>query len=164
MLKLAQIIDNINLNIGRAVAWLTLGMVLVTFISVVQRYVFSANAIWQTELVGYMHGIVFMAAAGYTLLRDSHVRIDLFYQNFSEKRKAWINLIGTIIFLFPTCVMLVYFSWDFVLSSWRIFESSSEYGGLPGVFILKTFIWFFAATFALQGISTLIKSIDVIRK
>jgi TRAP-type mannitol/chloroaromatic compound transport system permease small subunit len=162
-MKLADIIDRLNLRIGRAVAWLTLAMVMVMVVSVVQRYVFSATVIWQAELVRYCHAVIFMSAVGYTLLRDSHVRIDLFYQNYSDKKKALTNIIGTILFLFPVCISLIYFSWGFVINSWAIAEASTEYGGLPGVFLLKTFIWVFAILFILQGISTIIKSLDKLK-
>lgn len=163
MQRIADIIDTLNLHTGRTVAWLTLGMVAVMFVSVVQRYLFDANAIWQTELVMYMHAIVFMSAAGYALLRDAHVRIDVFYCDFNEKKKAWVNILGTILFLFPVCIALVYFSWDFVISSWEIKEHSSEYGGLPGIFLLKTFIWIFSALLFLQGVSLIVKGITIIR-
>lgn len=162
--EISKSIDETNRTIGRLVSWLVLAMVSLMFFNVITRYGFNLNLVWQQELVGFMHAIVFMAAAGYTLLHDEHVRIDILYQKMSDKKKAFVDLVGTIIFLFPVCFAILYFSADFVTSSWQIFEASPEYMGMPGVFILKTFIWVFALSLILQGVSAIIKSLTKINE
>jgi len=111
-----------------------------------------------------MHAILFLATAGYTLLDDKHVRVDVLYQQLNKRKKAIVELVGTIIFLFPVCIAIGYFSFEFISSSWEIKESSSEYNGMPGVFVLKSFIWVFCFTLTLQGISTICKSIITLRE
>lgn len=161
--KISDSIDRLNSFLGRAISWLALAMVLLMFFNVVSRYVFNLNLVWQQELVGFMHAILFLVAAGYTLLDDKHVRVDVIYQSLSEHKKAIVNLVGTIIFLLPVCIAITYFSNDFIISSWKIYESSSEYNGMKGVFLLKSCIWIFTLTLALQGVSTICKSLIIIK-
>ncbi len=164
MQRVAETIDRITMGLGRAVAWCVLAMVVVMFWGVVQRYFFDINYIWQQELVRFFHAGVFLLAASYTLLKDAHVRVDVFYRGFTARRKAWVDAAGTVVFLWPVCVALLYFSADFVRSSWAITERSPEYGGMPGVFLLKTCIWGFALTLALQGVATLLRAVTVLRR
>lgn len=163
LLKTSELIDKSNRTFGRVIAWLALAMVLLMFFNVISRYAFNLNLIWQQELVIFMHAIVFLAAAGYTLLDDKHVRVDVFYHSYCERNKAWVNLIGTIIFIFPVCFAISYFSSDYIKSSWRILEASPEYNGMQGIFILKSFIWIFCLSVFLQGVSTICKSINILR-
>lgn len=146
-------IDAITERTGRIIAWLSLLMVILMFFNVVQRYLFNTSAIWQQELVGFMHAALFLGAAGYTLLHDKHVRVDLFYHRFSARKKAIIDLIGSCVFMVPVCVALIFLSHDFIIASWDINEASTEYNGMKGVFILKTFIWVFAGVMLLQSLS-----------
>ena len=159
-------LDRISAALGRAVSWLTLFMVLVTFVVVVMRYVFDAGFIWVQESVVWMHAMVFMLGAAYTLHDDEHVRVDVFYRNMSAQRRAWIDLIGVVIFLLPLCVFLAWNSWDFVAQSWRIGESSREPGGLPYPFLplLKCALLLMPVTVALQGLSLLLKSVRTLRE
>lgn len=163
-MKLAHHIDNLNEWLGRLVSWLTLGMVIMMSFNVLLRYALSEGSPWQQELVRFMHGTLFLAGAAYALKHESLVRVDVLYQGMSERAKARVNIVGTIIFLFPTCFALYYFSSDYILNSWRIQEGSAEYQGMPGVFLFKTFIWVCAATLALQGVSLILHSIAVIRR
>ncbi len=167
MQKLQQIsdkIDSTNRIIGRLFSWSALFMVLLMFFNVLSRYAFNINLVWQQELVGFLHAILFLTAAGYTLLDDKHVRVDVIYQQMDDKKRAFINLAGTLIFLFPVCIAIVYFSHDFILSSWKIHESSPEYNGMKGVFILKSFIWVFCFTLILQGVSTICRSLITLKR
>jgi TRAP-type mannitol/chloroaromatic compound transport system permease small subunit len=133
-------------------------MAIVMAATVIERYLFQVNFTWQQELTRYFHAILFLGAAGYTLLQDEHVRVDVFYQRAKRKTRAWINLLGTIFFLFPVCIAIIWFSNDFIVTSWLLLESSPEYQGLPGMFILKSFIWIFCGLLILQGISTICRS------
>lgn len=147
---------------GRVLAWLTLGIVVTTFAIVVMRYLFEAGSIALQESVSYLHAAVFMLGAAYTLKHDAHVRVDIFYQKMSPVKRAWINLLGTLLLLFPVCVFIIVASYDYVAGSWTIQEGSREAGGLDAVFLLKTAIPIMAVLLLLQGLSMLLHSILVI--
>lgn len=151
-------IDFINEKIGRSVAWLTLLMVLVQFFVVIFRYIFSISFIPMQESIWYLHGIIFMTAAGYTLLKDAHVRVDVFYRDVSAKTRAKIDLIGSVLYLMPICIMVFYYSYGLVTNSWKVLEGSTETGGIPAIFLYKTVIWVFAGLLFIQGLSMAIKA------
>lgn len=140
-------------------------MVLVTFVVVVMRYVFDAGLIWVQESVTWMHAVVFMLGAAYTLRDEEHVRVDVFYRNMSPRRRAWVDLIGVAIFLLPLCVFLAWNSLDFVAQSWRIREMSRESGGLPYPFVpmLKSVLLLMPLAVAMQGLSLFLKSLKALR-
>ena len=158
-------LDRLSTAIGRAASWLTLFMVVITFLVVVMRYVFDAGFIWIQESVVWMHAVVFMLGAAYTLHDEEHVRVDVFYRNMSARRRAWVDIVGVIAFLVPVCVFLAWNSWDFVLQSWRIGESSREPGGLPYPFLplLKSALLLMPLTVALQGLSLFLRSLRTLR-
>ncbi len=151
-------VDNINDTVGRGVAWLTLAMVLVTFLVAVLRYTFSLGWVWMQESYVWMHGIVFMLGAGYTLLHGGHVRVDIFYRPKSARFKAWVDLFGALFLLLPIVIMVLIGSWDYVLVSWARLEESREAGGLPGLYLLKTVIWAFCILVGMQGLSMMARS------
>jgi len=151
-------ISQINEWIGKTIAWLTLGMVLVTFIIVVMRYVFNEGSIALQESVIYMHAIVFMLGAAYTLNHDGHVRVDIFYGKMSARKKALTNLFGNIFFLIPVCSFILWSSWEYVLDAWEIKESSREAGGLPWIYLLKTSIIFMGCLLIIQAIANILSN------
>ena len=159
-------IDRFSNASGKLVAWLTLLMVIVTCIIVVMRYVFDAGLIWMQESVIWMHGTVFMVGAAYTLLHEDHVRVDVFYRAMSERRRAWVDLIGVLVFLMPLCILLAMTSYDFATFSWSIHEASRESGGLPYPLlpILKSVLVVMPVAVGLQGISLLLRSAATIRR
>jgi len=158
-------LDRISSITGKAAAWLTLSMVIVTFIVVIMRYVFDAGLIWVQESVVWMHAVVFMLGAAYTLRAEEHVRVDIFYRSMSERRRAWVDLIGVIVFLLPLCAFLAWASFDFVTQSWSIGESSRESGGLPYPFVplLKSVLLLMPLAVSLQGLSMFARSIKTLR-
>jgi TRAP-type mannitol/chloroaromatic compound transport system permease small subunit len=157
--KIANTIDVINDWIGRCLAWLTLGMVLVTFVVVLMRYVFGLGSTILQESVVYMHAIVFMACAGYALVHNGHVRCDIFYGAASPRAKAVIDIIGSFVFLIPMCVLIVWVSWPYAAASWAVLEGSPEGRmGIPAVFLLKSLILVFAGLLALQSVSLVLQS------
>ena len=156
--KVAAAIDWTNERIGRSVAWLAIIMVLVQFIVVLMRYVFGMGSIMMQESITYMHAILFMTGAGYTLLHNGHVRVDIFYRDASEQAKAAIDLVGSLVLLLPVCGLILLSSYPYVLQSWATREGSVETSGIPGIFLLKTVILVFCAVLGLQGISLIIKS------
>jgi len=149
---------------GRLTAWLTLLMVIVTFVVVVMRYVFDAGLIWMQESVVWMHACVFMVGAAYTLQRDEHVRVDIFYREMSDKGRAWVDFLGVLVFLLPLCIFLALRAWDFVAVSWAMGETSRESGGLPYPLLplLKTILILMPAAVGLQGVSLALKSLKTI--
>jgi prepilin-type processing-associated H-X9-DG protein len=162
LVKFADRIDAFSNRTGRIVAWGALIMVLVQFTVVMMRYVFGLSNVWMQESILYLHGGLFMLAAGYTLYCDGHVRVDIFYREASPKYKATVDLLGTILFLWPVCVLIIYVSWSYVTSSWSVFEGSRETSGIPAVFLLKSIIPVFAVFVILQGLSTVIRSVTTL--
>lgn len=155
--------ESVNLKLGRCVSWLSLAMVVLMFSNVLGRYIFGVNFIWQQELVGFMHAIIFLLASGYTFIDNEHVRVDIFYQKFSQETQSWIMLSGVLLFLFPFIGIIAWYSLGFIVDSWKILESSAEYNGMPGVFILKTSIWIFCLSLFLQGLVIIMRSINQLR-
>ena len=144
---------------GKAVAWLTLVMVLLTFAIVVLRYGFNLGWIWLQETVTYFHAIVFMLAAAWTLQEDDHVRVDIFYRDRPAAHKAMVNLLGNIIFLIPLCVFMIVIGWDYVSNSWMLMEKSREAGGLPLVFLLKSLLLLLPALLLFQLMPEVMRSV-----
>ncbi|MBB3184427.1 TRAP-type mannitol/chloroaromatic compound transport system permease small subunit [Halomonas fontilapidosi] len=145
-------LDRASEWLGRSLSWLILAMMLVQFLIVVLRYAFSFNSIPMQESVMYMHATVFMLAAAWTLKHDGHVRVDIFYRAMTPKRKALVDLCGTLFLLLPVMVFVILTSMGYVSKSWRIFEGSPDSGGIPGVFLLKTLIPLFAGLMILQAL------------
>jgi len=157
--RLIRFIDRLNRRIGRAVAWLAVGMVVTQFAVVMMHYVFGVGSIFAQESIVYMHAVLFMAAAGYTLLQDGHVRVDIFYAGAAVRNKALINLLGALCLLLPVCILVWSSSWHYVVSSWAVLEGSRETSGIQAVFLLKSVILLFAALLGMQGVSLAAKSV-----
>ena len=155
--------ESINDFIGRVVSWTILGVVLITFLVAILRYVFSMGWIQLQESYMWLHGILFTSAMGYAFLHDSHVRVDIFYRAASTRYKAWVNLVGTIIFLFPTLGMIWWTCYPYVIISWQRLETSMEAGGLPALYLLKSFLLVLVAVLLLQGIAVISRCILVLR-
>lgn len=153
-----NLIDRMNERIGRGVAWLTLLMVLITFAVVILRYVYAIGWVWLQESYVWLHGMVFMLGAGYTLLHNAHVRVDIFYRRNSARYKATIDLFGTLLLLLPVVGVVIFVSYDYVLKSWLGLEESREAGGLPALFLLKSVIVMFCVLIGLQGLSLAARS------
>ena len=158
--------DRISEFIGRATAWLTLFMVLVTGIVVVMRYAFDAGFIWMQESVVWMHAAVFMLGAAYTLRHEDHVRVDIFYRNMNPRRRSIVDLLGVVFFLLPVCGFLAYKSYDFAAAAWSMREITREPGGLPypAIPMLKSLVMIMPITLALQGVSMILRALFVLRR
>ena len=148
---------------GRTVSWLTLLMVIVTFVIVVLRYVFDIGWIALQESVTYMHAMVFLVGASWTLQQEAHVRVDIFYSRFSPRTKAWIDLGGSLLMLLPVMMFVAWISWAYVIDSWGVLEGSREAGGLPAVFLLKSLILVMAAMLILQALVQITRSVQTLR-
>lgn len=148
---------------GRLVSWLTLFIVILTFLVVILRYIFDIGSIAMQESISYLHAFVFMLGAAYTLKHDSHVRVDIFYRNMTPVKKAWVDLLGTLLLLFPVCLFIFFSSWDYVLTSWSQHEGSGEAGGLAYVYILKTALLIMPILLMLQGAVLSLKNLLLIK-
>ena len=150
---LSRWIDGFNEKVGQMVSWVTLGLVVVIFIDVVMRYLFNTSYVFTQELEWHLFGFIFLIGAGYTLLHDGHVRVDIIYQRLGLKGRAWINLCGVILFLIPGCIMVINTSWKFAANSFAMLEGSPDPGGIPLRFIIKGCIPAGFTLLLLQGIS-----------
>ncbi|MYE07061.1 MAG: TRAP transporter small permease subunit [Chloroflexi bacterium] len=157
-------IDRVVDGIGRTVAWLNLGMVVVTCVVVVLRYAFDTGAIYLQESVVYMHGAAFLCGLAYALQHDAHVRVDLLYSRMPEIRKAIVNLVGHVVLLMPLCTTIVIVSWPYAAESWAVLEGSPEVAGIPAVFLLKTLIPVSAFLLLLQAASLAVGEAVTLRR
>ena len=151
-------IDQFTETTGRALAWLTMVMVVLVVSIVVGRYFLGLGSIALQESVTYLHAMVFMLGLAFTLKRGGHVRVDIFYRNSSASHKKLINTLGTIFFLGPMIGVVGYYSIDFVTMSWSVKEISTEPGGLSFVFIQKSFIFLLPLVLMLAGTKELFKA------
>jgi TRAP-type mannitol/chloroaromatic compound transport system permease small subunit len=157
-------INLLNRVIGSVFSWLALGIVIVCFWVVVERYLFQNTRLWMQDLYPWMNGVMFTAVAGYALYRNDHVRVDIFFRPASNRRKALLDLIGVGLFLAPFAWVVWTYSWTFVARSWGLSEASANPGGMPGLWVLKTFILVFAGLLALQGVAMAIRSVLILAR
>ncbi len=156
-------IDRLNEKVGNAIAWLTSLLVWIMCLDVLMRYVLNVSFAGLFELEWHIFALIFLLGAAFTLKNDKHVRVDVFYSQYSERGKAWVNLIGTIIFLVPFCIVVIKSSIPFVISSFNILEGSPDPGGLPLRFIVKSAIPVGFSLLLLQATSLIIKSVLIIQ-
>jgi TRAP-type mannitol/chloroaromatic compound transport system permease small subunit len=158
LLTISRAIDRLNERIGRAVFWLVLVMVLVSACNASARYLFNASSNAWLELQWYLFAAIFLLCAGYTLLHNDHIRIDVLSSRFSRRTQAGIDIFGTICFLLPMSLYIMWLSWPIFLNAWVSGEISSNAGGLirwPARLIVP--VGFFLLS--LQGVSELIKRV-----
>ena len=149
---------------GRTVSWLSLLLVLVTFIVVVLRYVFDSGSIALQETTTYFHATIFLVGMAYTLQQNGHVRVDIFYSRFSKHGQAWVDLCGALFLLLPFMLFISWISWEYIVDSWAVREGSREAGGLPGVFLLKSLILVMTSLLSLQALTQVARNIETIFK
>lgn len=157
MLRPANYVDTLNRVVARGVRWFVVAMVLIQFGIVIGRYVFGVNSIWVQESVLYLHAALFMLAAGYTLLVDKHVRVDIFYAKASDATRRRIDIAGHLLLLLPAMAALAWWSWPSVRNSWKILEGPISVGGIEAVFLLKSLIPLFCFLVALQSVAILLR-------
>ena len=156
-------LEAVNQIIGGAVRWLALAMVLLQFCVVLLRYVFGISFIFLNEGVLYMHAALFMLGAGYTLLIDAHVRVDIFQSRLKPRGKAAIDLVGALIFLLPSMLLLAWVTWPSVRNSWAVLEGPISVGGIPASFLLKSLIPAFCLLLIVQGLACLLRDLAKLR-
>ena len=159
MNQITRSLDFFSEMTGRFCSWFVALMTLITCLVVVMRYGLDLGSVLLQDVVLYFHGALFLLGSSFALKRNAHVRVDIFYREFSEKKKAFIDLVGHCLFLQPVCWVIFLFSWGFVEFSWRIMEVSAEPDGLPFVYLQKSLLIALCLFMALQSFSEILKSI-----
>lgn len=156
--NIIRLVDSYTERSGQLLAWLCLAMTLLTCSVVLLRYGFGTGSVAAQEAITYMHATLFMLAAAFTLRRNGHVRVDIFYRRFSARNQAWVNSIGAIVLLLPFSVFILGSSWQFVADAWAVREGSQDPGGIHAVFLLKTLIPLLALNLILQGLAEVLRN------
>jgi TRAP-type mannitol/chloroaromatic compound transport system permease small subunit len=156
---LYKLIDRFTATTGTLVTWLTLLLIASTCGVVVMRYFLGISSQALQESATYFHACLFMLAIAFTLKNGGHVRVDVFYRGLNPRRQALVDIIGTVIFLFPVCILIFSMSWDYVTNSWAIRETSTESSGLPWIYLLKSLLLIMPALVMLQGLAELTKNL-----
>jgi TRAP-type mannitol/chloroaromatic compound transport system permease small subunit len=162
LLALARAIDAANSFVGRAAAWLVLAAVLVSAGNAAVRYALGTSSNAWLEIQWYLFSAVFLLCAGYTLLRNAHVRIDVLSSRFTPRTRAWIDITGGLFFLLPMALIVLYLSWPMFVQSYTTGELSSDAGGLTRWYV-KVLIPAGFALLVLQGVSEIIKRVAFLR-
>ncbi|WP_024770733.1 TRAP transporter small permease subunit [Aquimarina macrocephali] len=162
MQKIINFLDRVGEKIGILVSWVATLLAIIIGLDVIIRYVFKFTYVWMIEIEIYLFGMIFLLASGYTFKYEKHVRVDVFYTKLSRKGKAWVDLLGGAFLLIPWCYVVIVSSWYYGLSSFMIGESSPQPGGLPALYVLKFCITLGFVFLLLQGISHILKSIQII--
>ena len=162
LLRLSRAIDALNETVGRAVLWLVLVMVLVSAVNAAVRYLFNLSSNAWLELQWYLFSAVFLLCSAWTLLRNEHIRIDVFAGRFTRRTQTWIDVFGTVFFLFPMTLLILYES---VPWAWRAMQSGEISGSAGGLILwpAKILVPVGFALLLLQGVSELIKRIAFLR-
>ncbi|MEW6679100.1 MAG: TRAP transporter small permease subunit [Pseudomonadota bacterium] len=161
LLKLARLIDGLNERVGRLVLWLVLAATLISAGNAVVRYGLNASSNAWLEIQWYLFGLVFLLGAGYTLKHNGHVRIDVVYGRLSARGKAWVDLLGGLLFLLPMSGILAWLGWEFFLASYAQAETSPDAGGLLR-WPIKLAVPVGFALLWLQGLAEVIKRAGVL--
>ncbi len=157
--KIAAALDRFSERSGRLVAWLILAMTLLVAYDVAMRYLFHKGSVALQELEWHLFALLFLLGAAYTLKHDAHVRVELIYHRLSARGRAWVDLLGTLLFLLPFCLLIIYSSWPFVANAFNFAESSPDPGGLPHRWLLKAAIPLGFGLLLLQGIALALKNL-----
>ncbi len=160
--SLSTFIHQLNERVGRAASWLTTALMLLVCVDVVIRYLFSDTQAWIIELEWHLFGLIFLLGAGYAFKHDRHVRVDVFYAKFSERDKAWVNLVGGLVFLLPWAAALMIVAFKYATIAFQIGEESPDPGGLPARYLIKYAMGIGLGLLLLQGIASVIDSILVL--
>lgn len=161
LLALSRAIDALNTFIGKSVAWLVLVAVLISAINAVSRKLFNVSSNAWLEAQWYLFSAVFLIAAGYTLLNNEHVKVDLLYSRYSRRTQLLVEIFGTLFFLLPFCLVTVYLSWPIVTAKFASGEVSNNTGGLM-LWPVWALVPIGFGLLALQGLSELIKRIAIL--
>ena len=160
--SIIKVIDAFSQKTGVWVSWLTTLLVVTVFYDVIMRYVFKNGSIAVQEMEWHIFSVIFLLGAAFTLKHDGHVRVDIIYTRLGSKTKAWVDFIGTFIFLIPFALMIIYSTKPFIMASWAVKEISPDPGGLPFRYVLKAMIPIGFLFLIVQGVAQALKSLLVI--
>lgn len=162
--QLSVRLEQFSERTGMLVSWLVLAMVLLVSYDVAMRYFFQSGSVALQEMEWHLFSLIFLIGAAYTLKHDDHVRLDLFYKSkfMDDRRRAWIDLFGSIFLLIPFCILIILSAWPFVYQSYIHLEGSPDPGGLPYRWILKASIPLGFTFLLLQGVSEIVKNLSTV--
>ncbi len=162
--QISDKLDQFSEFSGKLVSWLVLAMVLLVSYDVAMRYLFLSGSIALQEMEWHLFSLIFLIGAAYTLKHDDHVRLDLFYKSrfMNDERRAWVNLLGSLLLLIPFCILIITTSWPFVFQAYIHLEGSPDPGGLPYRWILKAGIPLGFTLLLLQGVADIAKNLNII--
>ena len=160
--RIITTINTLNHWIGQIMSLLTLAVVLICFTIVVMRYLFQTSYVWMQDLYVWLHAVAFTLGAGYTLLYNGHVRVDVIYSSRGRQYRAWIDILGSVFFIWPFVLVVTTYAFPYIERSWWLLERSVNVGGLQGFYLLKSCLLGFAWLIGLQSVSTSLSSILVL--
>jgi len=161
--RLLYVIDGISTWIGKAAAWLIIGLMLLVCVEVFKRYVLNAPAAWAFDVSNMFYGTLFMLAGAYALAQNAHVRGDILYSSMRPRTQASFDLVLYIVFFLPGIAALIYSGWDYAAQSWRINEHSSVTSNGPPIYPFKTVIPIAGALVMLQGLAEIARCVICLR-
>ncbi len=156
LLGFVRLMDGLSEALGRVIAWLVLLVALLSAGNATMRYAFSYSSNAYLEAQWYMFSLIFLLGGAYALKHNAHVRIDLIYGRFSPRVRAWIDLVGTLLFLLPMALGMIWLAWPWAMNALMVRETSPDVGGLPR-WPLKLVVPIAFALLALQGLAEAIK-------
>jgi TRAP-type mannitol/chloroaromatic compound transport system permease small subunit len=162
MQRMIQRLESITELSGKLAAWAVLGLIALVLYDTLARYLFSSGSIALQELEWHIHDVLFLLGISYALKYNAHVRVDLFYEKYSDKLKAWINIIGVVLLIIPFSVFIFYTGMEFARDAYSYGEMSPNPGGLGYRFVIKSVISIAFALVILQAVSELLKSIQLL--
>ncbi len=162
MIKIFSILDRCSELLGKVFSWSSFLLIVIICFDVLMRYIFGRSIIWLVELETYFFAFSFILTGAYAFKHDKHVRVDLFYSNWTEKKKAWNDLIGNLFLLLPWCVVSMMVCFRYAMTSFKLGESSAQAGGLPALYILKFSIVLGFVLLCLQSIVEISRCLTVL--
>jgi TRAP-type mannitol/chloroaromatic compound transport system permease small subunit len=157
---IARFIDAFTYWIGERIKWLTTILVVLICTDVLMRYLFATSKAWLLDLEWHVFALIFVLGGAYTLKEDRHVRVDVFYSRWSDRTKAWVDIIGTWLFLFPWTLIVIYTGFRYAENAYLIHERSADPGGLAWRFLIKGSI---AVGFLMLLLQAFARSVSAIR-
>ena len=155
---ISDTLENISLWIGSRAAWASVFMMVVIMSDVILRRYFVIGSTRLQEMEWHIHGFLFLMTLGYGYAHGAHVRIELFREKWSERRKAWVELLGGVFFLIPYCLAVIWFGWDYTAMSFANNESSATATGLPYRWIIKGVLVFGFILLLMNALSVVVRS------
>ncbi|MBK8633935.1 MAG: TRAP transporter small permease subunit [Saprospiraceae bacterium] len=162
--RIPQIINTTVTKIGNLASWINVGIILLILTDVIARYLFNATKTWVIELEWHLFGLLFLLGMSYALQQDKHIRVDLFYEKYSERNKKIVDTVGHLIFLIPWCIVILITSYKYTANSFYIQEGSPNPNGLPFRYVIKSFIFIGFLLLLLTGIAKIWDHISSLRK